>query len=117
MPMLNVYTSAEPLGARAGEELLKGLSRDLARYFGKPESYVMTCLVPRTRMTFGGTTEPACYVEVKNVGAFSDGLARTVTRELGEKLSRALGVAQNRIYVELTEPEGRLWGYDGDTFG
>jgi phenylpyruvate tautomerase len=116
MPLINVYTSAEPPAAAATDALLLSLSRTLSQHLGKPESYVMTCLVPRTRMTFGGTTAPACYAELKNVGAVPPNLAQTMSRELGALLSLALGVRTDRIYIEFTEAEGRLWGYDGSTF-
>lgn len=100
----------------AVDDLLKTLSRSLAAHFGKPESYVMTCLVPRTRMTFGGTAAPACYAEVKNVGPLSEALAETMSRDLCDTLARAFGVSAERVYIEFTEAEGRLWGYAGSTF-
>lgn len=76
----------------------------------------MTCLVPRTRMTFGGTFSPACYAEVKNVGALSESLAEAMSRDLCAQLAAAFGVSAERVYIEFTEAEGRLWGYAGSTF-
>ena len=61
MPLINVYTSAEPPSEDRSQKLLGALSRTLARVLGKPESYVMTCLVPRARMTFAGSLDPACW--------------------------------------------------------
>ena len=56
MPLLNIYTAADvPSASPKIEALLKDLSARLARHLNKPEAYVMTCLLPRTRMTFGGT--------------------------------------------------------------
>ena len=70
MPLINVYSSAPAPAADTVRQLLTDLSSLLAREIGKPESYVMTNLVPRTEMTFAGTFDPVCYAEVKNVGKF-----------------------------------------------
>lgn len=70
MPFIRILTSVtfpRPSGL-AEDALLRDLSALLARELGKPESYVMTCLDAGARMTFAGTDEPTCYVEVKNVG-------------------------------------------------
>jgi phenylpyruvate tautomerase len=117
MPLLNVFTSAEPLPADRADALLTALSARLAEHLHKPEAYVMTCIVPRTRMTFGGTTAPACYVEVKNVGTLAPALTAKLSAELCSRLSTELGVPSDRIYVEFSEARGHLWGHDGSTFG
>ena len=68
MPLVNLFCSAPVPDATTKKQLLVSLSALLARELGKPESYVMTNLVPQCEMTFGGTDEPSCYVEVKNFG-------------------------------------------------
>jgi phenylpyruvate tautomerase PptA (4-oxalocrotonate tautomerase family) len=115
MPLLKITTSigASPDHAR----LLANLSRLIAERLGKPEAYVMTAIEHPERMTFGGTTEPTCYVELKNVGRFTPELTQRLSAELCERLSTGLGVPPNRIYIEFGDAEGYLWGYDGDTFG
>jgi len=117
MPLLNVYTSAEPPGPERADALLKDLSATLARSLGKPEAYVMTSLVPRARMSFGGTFAPACYAELKNIGRFSADETSRLSAELTRKLSEGLGVAADRIYIEFQNAEPHLWGHDGGTFG
>lgn len=116
MPLFKIFTSAEPLPAAARSELLSRASRLLAHELGKPEGYVMTCLVPQTAMTFGGTEAPSAYAELKNIGTFTPELTQRLSRELCALLSNALRVPQNRIYLEFQNPEAHLWGFDGDTF-
>ena len=117
MPLLNIYTSADvPSDAPPVEALLKDLSGRLAQHLEKPEAYVMTCLVPRTRMTFGGTTAPACFVEIKNVGALSPELTERMSGDVCAVLASALKVPAARIYIEFCEAKPHLWGYDGGTF-
>ncbi len=77
----------------------------------------MTNLVPQCDMTFAGTFEPACYVEVKNIGSFKPEQTQRMSARISELLGQVLGVTQSRIYIEFTEATGYLWGYGGSTFG
>jgi len=115
MPLLTITTSIP--AAREHGKLLINLSKLCAERLGKPESYVMTAIDHPTLMTFAGTTEPACYVQLKNVGRFTGELTQRLSAELCERLSTGLGVAKNRIYIEFADAEGYLWGHDGETFG
>jgi phenylpyruvate tautomerase PptA (4-oxalocrotonate tautomerase family) len=116
MPLLTLFTSAEPPAPAASDALLKHISASLAQHIGKPEAYVMTNLVPRTRMTFAGTTEPACYVEIKNVGRMTPEQTEGMSRELGALIAKSLGVPTNRMYIEFSDAAPHLWGFDGGTF-
>lgn len=117
MPLVTVYTSAPSPGDDRSRALLGELSRELAQQLGKPESYVMTCLVPQTKMTFGGSEAPACYVEVKSIGRITPETTRALSADLCKRLAEALGVRQDRIYIEFTDVKPHLWGFDGSTFG
>jgi phenylpyruvate tautomerase PptA (4-oxalocrotonate tautomerase family) len=116
MPLLKVFTSAPPLPAAARSDFLRAASLLLARELGKPEAYVMTCLLPQTDMTFGGSTGPSAYAELKNIGTFSPETTQRLSRQLCALVSSAFGVPQNRIYLEFKDVEAHLWGFDGDTF-
>jgi phenylpyruvate tautomerase len=117
MPLINVFTSAALPAADQADTLLKDLSSVLARRFDKPERYVMASLVPRPRLIFAGSAAPACYVEIKNVGAIAPELSRTLSADVCTRLSAALGVPPERVYIELADVAGHLWGWNGDTFG
>ncbi|GMV12856.1 MAG: hypothetical protein HS104_08980 [Polyangiaceae bacterium] len=116
MPLIQIVSSAEPPAAAARARLLDELSRLLSAHFAKPEQWVMTSLMPRAEMTFGGTSEPCCYVEIKNIGTMTPDDARAVSAKVTRALSLALGVRENRVYIELTDAKPHLWGHDGDTF-
>jgi hypothetical protein len=77
MPLISVRTSA---AAAAGEALLIELSSSLAALLGKPERYVMTLLETELPMTFAGDPAPACYVEVKSIGALDGDRTRQVSQ-------------------------------------
>jgi len=96
--------------------LLSEPSARLARHLGKPESYVMTCLMPQTTMTFAGTSEPACYVEVKSIGTLKPERTRAISADFCARLSDGSGVRPDRIYLEFADAKPHLWGHAGDTF-
>lgn len=116
MPLINVFTSAPPLEADRADALLLKLSETLATELKKPESYVMTCLSPALNMTFAGSTLPACYAEVKNIGALSADTTGRLSAVLCNLLSEALSVEKNRIYIEFANIEPHLFGFNGETF-
>jgi phenylpyruvate tautomerase len=117
MPLIRIVSSASTVGTSAtADALLRELSALLARELGKPEAYVMTCLEPRAAMTFAGTSDAACYVEVKNVGTFSPEITSRVSAAITTKVAAGLSVAHDRIYIEFADARPHMWGYDGGTF-
>jgi phenylpyruvate tautomerase PptA (4-oxalocrotonate tautomerase family) len=117
MPLVTVYTSAEARAEEKSATLLRDLSSTTARLLGKPESYVMTCLVPRTSMTFAGSPEPSCLVEIKSIGALGGDSTKRLTEAVCKLVRDALGVPTNRTYVVFMDVPAPLWGFDGKTFG
>jgi phenylpyruvate tautomerase len=117
MPLATVYTSAEPPAEEKATALLQNLSSTTARLLGKPEAYVMTCLVPRTFMTFAGSFDPSCLVEIKSIGGLGGDRAKQLTEAVCKLVHVALGVPTNRIYIVFADVPAPLWGFDGKTFG
>ncbi|MEB3295499.1 MAG: phenylpyruvate tautomerase MIF-related protein [Synechococcales bacterium] len=116
MPLIKVQTSLTP-NADQAQQLLLGLSSSLAQHVGKPESYVMTALEPGVAMTFGGTTEPVGYVEVKNIGTMTPQQTKAMSQDFCQQIQETLGIAPNRIYIEFNNATGSMWGWNGGTFG
>lgn len=117
MPLIKVQASVSTPNQGDVETLLKQLSTQLAQHLGKPESYVMTAFEANTPMTFAGTTEPACYVEIKSVGTMSSPQTQAMSQNFCEQLETALGVPKQRIYIEFADAKGMMWGWNGSTFG
>lgn len=117
MPLIKVQTSNSSPDRAQVEELLKDLSARLASHLGKPESYVMTAFEADVPMTFGGTTDPVCYVEIKSVGTMGGAKTQAMSQEFCDRLETALGVPKNRTYIEFADAPGAMWGWNGRTFG
>ena len=117
MPLIKVQTSATAPEKSQIEVLLKTLSSRLSKHFGKPESYVMTAFEPNVAMTFGGTTEPVCYIEIKNIGTMNPAQTKAMSQDFCQQINQMLGVPSDRIYIEFTDAKGAMWGWNGSTFG
>lgn len=116
MPLIKVQTSISNPDSAVVEALLKQLSASLAKHTRKPEAYVMTAFEGNIPMTFGGSTDPVCYVEVKSVGSFSPDQTQAMSQDFCTQLSAATGVPSNRIYIEFGDAKGYLWGWNNATF-
>jgi phenylpyruvate tautomerase len=115
MPLLALFSSAPP--PAEAEPLLRRLSALLAHELDKPEAYVMVSLTARPLMLFGGSAAPACYAELKNVGTLPPPRIEALSGTLSSELARGLGVPLDRIYIEFTNADGAMWGWNGSTFG
>ena len=116
MPLIKVQTSVPTPETSQVQSLLKNLSSALAKQLGKPESYVMTAFEADVPMTFAGTTDPVCYMEIKSIG-LPESKTKTMSADFCEKINKALGVPINRIYIEFANAPGTFWGWNGTTFG
>ncbi len=117
MPLIKVQTSVDSPAKTDVEAMLKQLSSGLSKHLGKPESYVMTAFESSVPMTFGGTTDPVCYVEIKSVGSMSSDQTRSMSSDFCEQISSLLGIPANRTYIEFADAKGSMWGWNGSTFG
>jgi phenylpyruvate tautomerase len=117
MPLIKVQTSATSPDKATVESMLKDLSFSLASHLGKPESYVMTAFEAEVPMTFAGTTDPVCYIEIKSVGTMGGTKTKAMSSDFCAKVESTLGVPQNRTYIEFADAPGAMWGWNGSTFG
>ena len=116
MPLIKVQTSISKPESKQVDSLLKTLSAKLAKHLGKPESYVMTAFEAEIPMTFAGTTEPVCYIEVKSVGKMTPSQTKAMSQDFCQIIQDELGVPAKRTYLEFANAEGNLWGWNGSTF-
>ncbi len=116
MPLIKVQTSKASPEKSAVEGMLKTLSAKLAQHLGKPESYVMTAFESDIPMTFGGTSDPVCYVEIKSIGTMNPGQTKAMSKDFCQEIENQLGVSANRTYIEFADAKGSMWGWNSSTF-
>jgi phenylpyruvate tautomerase PptA (4-oxalocrotonate tautomerase family) len=94
---------------------LKKASQLVARELVKPEEYMMVSLEPASSMMFGGSTEPAAYLELKAIG-LPKAKTGVLSRLLCELIAAESGISRDRIYINFADVPPSLWGWNGETF-
>ena len=112
MPLINVKTSLPDV--ENTELLLKNLSNKLSELTCKPEQFVMTLLQTNVPMTFGGSMEACCYVEIKSIGSID---SSKMTASFCTLIEDATGIPSQRIYIGFDDIPPKFWGWNGRTFG
>ena len=112
VPLINVRLSSSEISEIGS--FMKKLSSELASLTGKPEKYVMTPIQANVPMTFGGSEEPCCYVEVKSIGSLKPS---EMTKSICNLIQAYTGIDANRIYINFEDISPSLWGFNGQTFG
>ena len=116
MPLIKVQTNTAQPHEDATQQLLRDLSSMLADTLGKSEAYVMTMLEPSCPMTFGGSNEPACYMEVKNIGNMTAEQTQQISETACTCVEKHLRVAPSRTYIEFNDAQRHLWGWNSKNF-
>ncbi|MCU7844020.1 MAG: hypothetical protein KZQ93_09295 [Candidatus Thiodiazotropha sp. (ex Monitilora ramsayi)] len=114
MPLLKITTNKD-IDTDKRPALLKAASENVANMLGKPERYVMVVLETNPDMSFAGETSPLAYLELKSIGLPGD---RTTefSNFLCELVSAQLEIPADRVYIEFSDAERHLWGWNSATF-
>lgn len=112
MPYLRLETNLE-FGPEQKQALLSGLSAELAKALGKPESYTMAQLVCGADLIFAGSREPCAYVELKSIGLKDP---KALSKFMCELLQSQLGIPPQRVYIEFIDIDPKRWGWNSSTF-
>lgn len=114
MPLLKIQTNMK-LDQPNQDELIRECSGLMAKLLKKPERYVMVILECGVNMCFNADTAAACYVECKSIG-LPENQTTDFSAVLSDHLGNKTGVLKDRIYIEFTNAERHLWGWNGTTF-
>ncbi len=114
MPLLKIHTN-QSLDDAAQTALMQRASAKVAELLGKPERYVMIALLADQPMLFAASDAPLAYLELKSIG-LPDDATPDLSAALCQLIGEELGIAQDRIYIEFSNAERHLWGWDGRTF-
>ena len=77
----------------------------------------MTAFEPGIQMSFAGTFEPVCYLEIKRVGTMSSQQTSSMSQDFCQVIQDKLGISSDRIYIEFADAKGAMWGWNKRTFG
>ena len=112
MPVLKVQTNVE---ITEKEAFMQEATTLLSEVLGKPTGYIMVIPEGESDLMFGGSTEPAAFLELKSIGLPENDTAR-ISAALCGFVEEKLGVPPDRIYIEFANAERHLFGWNGGTF-
>ncbi len=95
--------------------LVREASKFLGKILGKPERFIMVSLHDKQTMLFGGSDEPTLYCELKSIGLPKE-KTKEISHQLCTFLSEQTAVATDRIYIEFSNVERSMWGWNKTTF-
>jgi len=113
MPLLSLETNQNLSGKQ--DAFLQSASLAVAKLLGKPEQYVMVRLRHNSAIRFAGSDEPTALLELKSLGLPEQDTVK-FSQALCELVEKELGIAANRIYIEFSNPERHMWGWNKGTF-
>ncbi|MEJ2453362.1 MAG: phenylpyruvate tautomerase MIF-related protein [Candidatus Thiodiazotropha sp.] len=114
MPLLTITSNQKRDDALIGE-LIEKASETVAAMLGKPERYVMVSFNHNPQMRFAGSAEPLAYLELKSIGLPAERTAE-FSQILCDTVSQQLQIPADRIYIEFSDAQRHLWGWNGSTF-
>ena len=112
LPYLKVESNQE---VENKKDLIQKMSKFIAGELGKPESYVMVKLETDVNLSFGGSFDPAVFVELKSIG-LPESKTGKLSGKICEFIEEELSVSQDRIYINFFDISGSNWGWNGSTF-
>jgi len=114
MPYMRLDTNLN-INKNTLSELITKTSSIISTFLGKPESYVLIHVNSDQSMIFAGSQEPLAYIELKSIE-----LPKNQTEPLSSLLcdfvAEELNIPANRIYIEFTNIDRSMWGWNNKTF-
>jgi len=111
MPLISIETNQ----LLENNDSLKSISSAVAKLLGKPESYVMLKYEHNVNMLFAGNNQALAHIKLKSLG-LPENKTTLFSKELCLLMKTYFNVPSNRIYIEFSNPERHLWGWDSATF-
>ena len=112
MPVLQVTTNVSIDDTNAFAMQASSLTAEI---LGKPESYVMVSVNGAADLIFAGTNDPCAHLMLKSLG-LPESETRTYSEKLCSFIEQQLGISPARIYIEFTNPERHMFGWNSSTF-
>ncbi len=88
----------------------------LGEMLGKSTAYIMVAVEDGATMMFAGSGEPLAFVELKSIG-LPESEASGFATKLCSHLEKTLGIPPGRVYIEFTDVQRAMFGWNGKTFG
>ena len=96
--------------------IINDLTKMITDILGKPEKYISVVIIPGLWMSFGGTEEPCATCSFTSVNSFDAESNKKYSQIIMDYLVDALGVSNERMYLEFHRASREFMGYKSNTF-
>jgi phenylpyruvate tautomerase len=114
MPYFKIETN-KLLDVSEANDFAGEASSFACRLLGKPEKYMMVSVCHGAALIFGGSKEPAAYVELKSIGLHEIDCKR-YSKAICEFLESNLNIQPDRVYIDFKDIDGSMFGWNKTTF-
>lgn len=112
MPLLTIRTNIKFADKQS---IAEKASLTVANILGKPERYVMVHIEDEQCLIFGGENIPCALLELKSLD-LPENTTADISSRLCEFMQVETHIEASRIYIEFSNPERHMWGWDRRTF-
>ncbi len=112
MPYLKIQTNVK---VENKNQLLTDTTAFLSELLGKPARYIMVVVEHKLEMLFAGTAEPMAFLELKSI-ALPENETATLSSKICDFILETLDIQKDRIYIEFSNAERHMFGWNGKTF-
>lgn len=113
MPYFSIETNKQ-IDESVNLILMKKATKFLAEMMGKPEHVIMVTIKPGMPYVFGGTDDPAAFVQIKAVSLEKDKCSE-FSKKVCEFIDSEISIPKNRIFIEFIDIDARIFGWNGST--
>ena len=114
MPLLRIQTN-QTLDAESRTELATNGAELVAQLLEKSIDYVQVVVESGCTMTFGGTSEPTAFLELRGLGLDSQDRSR-IAEKLTSWVTEKISVEASRVFINFLAIARSDWGWNGSTF-
>ena len=113
MPYFSIETNKQ-IDDTLTSNLMKKATSFLAEMMGKPEGVIMVTIKPGMPYVFGGTDDPAAFVQIKAVG-LERGKCPEFSKQVCDFLETEIDVSKDRVFIEFIDIDPTIFGFNGNT--
>ena len=110
MPLINISVNKK---VENDQIFLSNVSGFISSLLNKSENFVMVRLIDSLQISFAGTHDPCCFIEIKSIGSLA---SSKISMPISEFISTELGIPIARIYIYFQDVDSKMWSFKGKTF-
>lgn len=115
MPLLKVQLT-EALSAEKKVAMHNSLCEIVSNVLSKPSSYIMV-IIEQADISMGSRCGKAAFIELRSIGGINPENVSSFTELVTGFIDKETGIPAERIFINVSDVPGALWGWNGSTFG